>query len=114
MAQYVITTSRSEAENLRRVCNVSRDMPLRGTRVGGGIHVPMPATWDGSGAVPLGWTVATDVIENPERDGRFAVDVEPADESKLSAGDRTTIQAARTRATTQLDWSQRIAEGRAR
>jgi hypothetical protein len=30
--------------------------PKRGTHVGGGLHVPMPASWDGIGAVPIGWT----------------------------------------------------------
>lgn len=30
--------------------------PLRGVQVGGGVHVPMPATWDGNGPVPLGWS----------------------------------------------------------
>jgi hypothetical protein len=31
-------------------------LPLPGKHVGGGLHVAMPATWDGSGATPPGWT----------------------------------------------------------
>lgn len=30
--------------------------PRVGSHVGGGIHVPMPQTWDGQGATPPGWT----------------------------------------------------------
>lgn len=30
--------------------------PKPGAHVGGGIHVNMPATWDGQGATPIGWT----------------------------------------------------------
>jgi hypothetical protein len=30
--------------------------PQAGVHVGGGRHVAMPATWDGNGAVPIGWT----------------------------------------------------------
>lgn len=30
--------------------------PTKGVQIGGGIHVPMPQTWDGKGDVPIGWT----------------------------------------------------------
>ncbi len=47
-----------EATNdaLNAIVNKALGYPKIGTRLGGGIHVPMPPTWDGQGATPPGWT----------------------------------------------------------
>lgn len=43
-----------------RACRVRIDrllgLPAAGIHIGGGRHVPMPASWDGSGLTPFGWT----------------------------------------------------------
>ena len=73
-------------------------LPVRGTHVGGGIHVPMPETWDGNGTVPPGWTSyqahRTDPAETiwlpePETATKLA---------RLTAGERAQLAAARAAA----------------
>lgn len=60
--------------------------PLVGVHVGGGIHVDMPATWDGNGLVPPGWTAYSDANVAPDGKGAFV--------TKLDDGFTTTTVAA--------------------
>lgn len=73
-------------------------LPVRGTHTGGGIHVPMPETWDGNGPVPPGWTshqahrndpLATVWLPEPETQTKLA---------RLTVGERAQLAAARAAA----------------
>jgi hypothetical protein len=76
--------------------------PRAGTPVGGGIHVPMPQTWDGQGATPLGWTKrATAVWVASASDAAVPLSDQMAAElqgataqARLTAQERTTLAAA--------------------
>jgi hypothetical protein len=50
------TGTRADCETIRASRVKLIGPPTKGVRVGGGIHVPMPATWDGAGDVAIGWT----------------------------------------------------------
>lgn len=72
--------------------------PARGTHVGGGIRVPMPATWDGNGLVPPGWTshqahrsdpAETIWLPEPETSTKLA---------RLTPGEQAQLAAARAQA----------------
>lgn len=72
--------------------------PAIGVHVGGGIHVSMPATWDGNGPVPPGWTshqahrndpIETIWLPEPETATKLA---------RLTAGERAQLAAARAQA----------------
>lgn len=54
------------SDALRAIINKALQFPRVGTHVGGGIHVTMPASWDGQGATPPGWTkhVASEYVVN--------------------------------------------------
>lgn len=41
---------------LSSIVNKALGYPRKGAHVGGGIHVPMPESWDGQGVCPPGWT----------------------------------------------------------
>ncbi len=88
-------------------------LPLKGTRVGGGIHVPMPDSWNGSGAVPPGWTSYLGSTRKHPTNSQWATPIDPAAAaalsdaraSRLTAGERTTLQSAVTGATAlSVDW----------
>jgi hypothetical protein len=48
--------SEAQSDLLQATVNKALGYPIAGTHVGGGRHVDMPATWDGQGATPPGWT----------------------------------------------------------
>lgn len=54
--QFVIQLSASLGATTEATQDKLLGYPLVGVHIGGGRHVDMPATWDGSGDVPPGWT----------------------------------------------------------
>jgi len=50
------TPSAAAARTLAQSLDKGRGLPARGVHVGLGPHCDMPETWDGEGAVPVGWT----------------------------------------------------------
>lgn len=42
--------------NIQAAIDKAYGYPRKGVHVGGGIHVDMPDTWDGTGATPPGWS----------------------------------------------------------
>jgi len=52
----IITGTEAACDSVAAVVDKALGYPKKGTHVGGGIHVDMPATWDGQGATPPGWT----------------------------------------------------------
>jgi hypothetical protein len=51
-----LTGSPEEMLTAQRAIDKALGYPRKGLRVGGGRHVPMPETWDGTGECPPGWT----------------------------------------------------------
>jgi hypothetical protein len=78
-------------------------------QIGGGIHVAMPDAWDGKGEVPPGWSSEGEIRERHERKGEFAVflPMSLARDGRLSASEKTEIDAARATAVAELpaDWT---------
>jgi hypothetical protein len=50
------TGNEAAMDALSAIIDKALVFPRVGTNVGGGIHVQMPATWDGQGETPPGWT----------------------------------------------------------
>lgn len=76
-------------------------LPQRGSHVGAGVHVDMPAAWDGVGPCPPGWTseaVAVHVGETdaalPLPDDVAAYAQSAAAQARLTAGEKTLVANA--------------------
>lgn len=67
--------------------------PFAGTRVGGGIHVDQPESWDGAGDVPIGWTGLPG--EKDLGGGVWAcaypVELDALDKTSLTVGDKALL-----------------------
>lgn len=70
--------------------------PEKGTHIGGGRHVPMPESWDGTGKVPAGWSGLSGVTLNVEKNSYAVevIDLATAMKSKLSATEIKKIEDA--------------------
>lgn len=76
--------------------------PKPGVRVGGGIHVPMPDTWDGTGATPPGWTKSASAVwvasptdaAVPLSDALAAELQSPEAQAKLTGPERAAVATA--------------------
>jgi hypothetical protein len=55
-AQKFSTGTEAQADALQAAMNKGLGYPLVGTHIGGGLHVTMPASWNGTGSCPPGWT----------------------------------------------------------
>lgn len=55
-SKRIIFTTLEQAISARAERDAAIGPPVRGVHIGEGIHVSMPETWDGAGAVPLGWS----------------------------------------------------------
>lgn len=73
-------------------------MPARGTNLGGGIHVPMPATWDGNGPVPPGWTSFQAHRTDPEETIWLPEPETATKLARLTPGEQAQLAAARSQA----------------
>jgi hypothetical protein len=69
-----VTGTRTYCDNVKAARDKLLGSPVRGIRCGGGVHAQMPATWDGVGRVPEGWTGYDGPIENAGSRGTWAVD----------------------------------------
>jgi len=106
MATNVKCYAAAEAacDTVLAILDKALSLPAAGTHVGGGIHVNMPPTWDGTGATPPGWTkhatiegvaAAIDaVVQLP--DSLATVAQLRAVQARLSAGEISTLSAAIT------------------
>lgn len=67
--------------------------PLRGVQVGGGVHVPMPATWDGNGPVPLGWSSYRGSSQQHPSLVQFATPLDAECQAAMGNGRRARLNA---------------------
>jgi len=95
MLVYIAT--KADCIALAAIVDKSLNLPAKGNHVGGGIHVDMPDTYKGKGASP-GWTdTQNDPIEDTLklRGWAYPADgLDKLDQSKLSAGEKTTLTTA--------------------
>lgn len=62
------TGTKTDCEAIKAARDKLLGPPVRGIHCGGGIHAPMPATWDGTGKVPPGWTGYDGPEETAQKD----------------------------------------------
>jgi hypothetical protein len=115
MMTLAISTTQPAAVELEQLEDKLLGYPAKGVHVGGGIHVPMPATWDGTGKPPMGWTsYRTSSIKHPTLsqwatplDAKVSTALAGPDASKLTAAEKTKLAAADATAVTTLpeDWA---------
>lgn len=53
----MVQTTEAAADSLARIIDLATGFPLRGTPPAAGAYRPIPATWDGRGNPPHGWTL---------------------------------------------------------
>lgn len=96
------TGTEAQMDALRATVDKALGFPRSGRHVGGGIHVPMPDTWDGQGPTPPGWTKnatavwvasATDAAV-PLSDDMATELQKPESQARLTAPERATVTAA--------------------
>lgn len=56
MRKLLTEQSQVNADDLIAARNLLYPAPVIGVHIGGGVHVPMPDSWDGVGPVPVGWS----------------------------------------------------------
>jgi hypothetical protein len=110
-----ISTTQPAAVELEQLEDKLLSLPAKGVHVGRGIHVPMPASWDGNGKPPMGWTsYRTSTIKHPTlsqwatpMDAKVSTALAGPDASKLTAGEKTKLAAADAAAVVKLpdDWT---------
>jgi hypothetical protein len=118
-----ISLTQPAAVELEQLEDKLLSYPAKGVHVGGGIHVPMPDAWDGTGKPPMGWTsYRTSSLKHPTlaqwatpMDAKVPTALSGADASKLTAAEKTKLAAADATAVTTLpnDWVGAKAEGAA-
>jgi len=91
MTIAAIFSTQLPAVKLRQIISKLEGLPKIGTHIGGGIHVTMPDTWDGTGACPPGWTQFQDNVLVHDDGIHFASVI-----SAKVAGD-AAVQALRAR-----------------
>ena len=97
-----VSGTSAAGDTLVAIINKAMGYPKKSTHVGGGIHVVQPATWDGTGATPPGWTKnATANYVNTSLDAAVPISdalatalQQAGPRSLLSAGELTTLDAA--------------------
>jgi len=100
--QKCVAGTDSAGDALVAIINKALGYPKKSAHVGGGIHVNQPATWDGTGATPPGWTknatpnyvnTALDAVV-PISDAMATALQQAGPRALLSAGELTTLDAA--------------------
>lgn len=56
MSHTYIGANAPDRDAAGMILDKAHALPVPGVHVGRGPHVDMPATWDGNGPVPIGWT----------------------------------------------------------
>ncbi len=67
--------------------------PLAGVHVGGGRHVDMPASWDGNGSVPIGWTSYKGSTRQHPTLAQWATPLDPDATNAMANGRRSRLSA---------------------
>lgn len=112
---FKVSTSQANAQALEQQLDKLLGLPLKGTHVGGGLHVDMPDTWNGSGKVPPGWSSYLGSSFKHPTLSQWATLLDPnlaaalldsGKTSKLSGAELAALQAAASSATATLtsDW----------
>jgi hypothetical protein len=105
-----VTGTRTYCDNVAAARDKLLGPPVRGIQCGGGVHAPMPQTWDRVGKVPPGWTGYDGPIENSGNRGTWAVDpggpettqaLADARASRVNTTERTLLTTAVTNAVTE-------------
>lgn len=93
-----ITGTASEIAAAQAAADKLLGYPKKGTHIGGGIHVPMPDTWDGTGPTPPGWLktvadpiTATDGTVYLAITGSEAALSDPTQLNKLTGQERAAL-----------------------
>lgn len=85
-------------EAIATILDKAHQLPRVGTHVGGGAHVNMPATWNGTGPVPVGWT-SFQAHRNAGVDAIWLPEPETATRlARLTPGEQAQLAAARAAA----------------
>ena len=114
MANIQKCVAATEANNDALLAIISKALgyPQKGAHVGGGAHVNMPATWDGTGNTPPGWTKqptanwVNTALDSaiPITDAMATALQQPGALANLSGAEQTVLSAAlATRANKDLD-----------
>ena len=103
------TGTRADCRRIAALQNKTAGYPLRGVRINGGIHGPMPDElppgWDVTQPVPPGWTGYADGAIEPDRT-EFAIPLDPTLENpdlvaaRLTTAEQTELTTIRARGTT--------------
>jgi len=94
MTRYTLPHSANQAAAIVAALDTLDGYPRRGVHVGPGPHVPMPATWDGSGPTPPGWTRSHEATEHPADPTRLRVTLTPESQQNLAdPGARARLSA---------------------
>jgi hypothetical protein len=91
---FRVVGTRLEAEAVETIEDKLLGYPLAGVHVGGGRHVAMPATWDGSGAVPIGWTSYKGSSRQHPTLAQFATPIDPECPAAMGNGRRARLNAS--------------------
>lgn len=90
---YVIQSTEALARETERALDKLLGGPKKGVRVGGGIHVPMPDSWDGTGPVPIGWTSYVGCSQRHPTLTIWSTPIEPEATAAMGNGRRARLSA---------------------
>lgn len=97
-----LTDTKATLQTAVALENKTLGYPLKGVHVGPGPHVPMPATWDGVGPVPPGWTAYSDKDIVPDTKGAYTTTLDDSFTAEKVAASTTLTPADKTAASTLL------------
>lgn len=100
--QRCATDTEARCDALVGIIDKALGYPRAGVHVGGGKHAAMPATWDGTGPTPPGWTKHATVswvasatsAAVPIPDSLSTLLQRPESLGRLSVAERNTLNAA--------------------
>jgi hypothetical protein len=96
-----VVGTEAECDDIVALVDKALEYPKRGTHRGGGRHVSMPTSWNGSGATPPGWakrhvqnwvTSASDAAV-PLSDADVALLNAPEAQARLTVAERSRLAA---------------------
>lgn len=101
------TGTLTNCQQLNAVQNKLQGLPLKGVHFGGGVHVAMPDTWDGTGAIPPGWTAygQGSMVQTAPTTYVAELDARTQDSTvvaTLSTADKTTLTTVLAAGTVQV------------
>lgn len=90
---FTVQLTRAEAQVTEQNQDKLLGYPLRGTHVGGGRHVDMPASWDLTGPTPIGWSSYRGTSRQHPTLSQFATRMDPEAPAAMGNGRRTRLTA---------------------